>query len=384
MMAVNDPRVFADAGDALQRERFELAARSIGSSSVSVAAECDEVLAAALAGDMSSGQGKRLAALIDSAPDASIARHVWRRLIDAWAIASRPDPDASIAATLFVVPVVIVAGAQTSDAQAMVDPVPGVLADVARVIAILREHGALGGCETIALSPSLVAADAIDVERLPSLLAWQRDALMAGVRDLAPGPIAWTPPHESVHLRFLVGIALAAPHASLLADASVSGWGIPLAQELAKQLAVKDVTVLALPRAPATPLAALHAGRAAQRAVGAQLFASNAIRRLRASVGEPSAVISAHRSPASPGGGELRLSLSSAFDPRQAEGFRCPIFPADAVDDVVTVLVDLLRDCRVGDVQVLAGVHPDRDAATGVPLLFKADAVNASHATSIH
>ena len=166
---------------------------------------------------------------------------------------------------------------------------------------------------------------------------------------------------------------------------SASGWGIPLAQELAQQLAVKDATVLALPRAPATPPAALHAGRAAQRAVGAQLFASNAIRRLRASVGEPSAVISAHRSPGSPGGGELRLSLSSAFDPRQAEGFRCPLFPADAVDDVVTMLVELLRDCRVGDVQVLPGVHPDRDAATGVTLLFKGGtAANASQRASIH
>ena len=70
----------------------------------------------------------------------------------------------------------------------------------------------------------------------------------------------------------------------------------------------------------------------------------------------------------------MRLSLSSAFDPRQAEGFRCPLFPADAVDDVVSMLVELMRDCRVDDVQVLPGVHPDRDAATGVTLLFKSDA----------
>jgi hypothetical protein len=38
------------------------------------------------------------------------------------------------------------------------------------------------------------------------------------------------------------------------------------------------------------------------------------------------------------------------------------------------MLCDLMRDCRVTDVQVLPGVHADRDPATGLTLLFKADA----------
>ena len=124
-------------------------------------------------------------------------------------------------------------------------------------------------------------------------------------------------------------------------------------------------------------------GRDAQREVGAQLFASNAIRGLRARVGEPAAVISAHRSVAAPGGGELRLSLSSPFDPRQAEGFRCPLFPTDRVGDVASMLFDLLRDCRVADVRMLPGVHPDRDPQTGMTLLFKPEADAAEH-TSLH
>ena len=70
---------------------------------------------------------------------------------------------------------------------------------------------------------------------------------------------------------------------------------MPLAQELSRQLATAGLSVLALPRPPQGPLLALQHGRAAQREVGAQLFASNAIRRFRARVGEPSAVISAHR-----------------------------------------------------------------------------------------
>jgi hypothetical protein len=85
-------------------------------------------------------------------------------------------------------------------------------------------------------------------------------------------------------------------------------------------------------------------------------------------------VISAHRCAASPGGGELRLSLSSPFDARQAEGFRCPLFPPDRATDVATMLLDLLHDCRVTDVRVIAGVHADRHPGTGLPLLFRADA----------
>jgi hypothetical protein len=118
--------------------------------------------------------------------------------------------------------------------------------------------------------------------------------------------------------------------------------------------------------------------------VGAQLFASNAIRAIRAAVGEPTAVISAHRAPDAPGGGELRLSLSSAFAPRDAEGFRCPLHPLDQPGDVAAMLVDLLRDCRVADVRVLAGVHPDRVPGTGQRLLFKPETIPDGDAATLH
>jgi hypothetical protein len=88
-------------------------------------------------------------------------------------------------------------------------------------------------------------------------------------------------------------------------------------------------------------------------------------------VGEPSAVISAHVAANAPSGGELRLSLSSPFDPRRAEGFRCPLYPSDRVEDVAQMLIDLLHDCRVTDIAVKAGVHADRDPQTDLVLLFK-------------
>ena len=130
--------------------------------------------------------------------------------------------------------------------------------------------------------------------------------------------------------------------------------------------------MLALPRGPLPLVEALWQGRLAQREVGAQVFASNAIRALRAATGEPSAVISVHRSDAPDYEAEVRLSLSSPFDPRSAEGFRCALWPLDRVEDVVSMLATLLADCRVRDVRRKPGVHADRDAATGLPLLFKA------------
>ena len=154
--------------------------------------------------------------------------------------------------------------------------------------------------------------------------------------------------------------------------------GIPLTRELGRQLAAPGISILALPRAPQSLLHAVRQGRAAHREVGAHVFASNAIRKLRASVGEPTAVISTHRCADAPVGGEVRLSLSSPFDPGQAEGFRCPLFPLDHVGEVVGMLSELLAECRVGDVRLVAGVHDDRDPVTGQPLLFKGDSVPAS------
>jgi len=285
---------------------------------------------------------------------------------------------------LFALPVVIVAGRDAAQAQSH----PAVLREPSRLATILREHRALGGREAFALASALVGLDAFEPQRLPELYRWQRlpEVGAAGApqppRDLRPAPIEIREPGESVHLRFVVGSLLSRPDVDLLARTEVGPWGVPLTKALSSELALPGASVLAIPRAPQRPLPAVAAGRAAQREVGAQLFATNAIRKLRAAAGEPTAVISAHRAPDAPGGGELRLSLSSPFAPRDAEGFRCPLYPIDRVSDVAAMLVDLLTDCRVTDVHVVAGVHPDRDPATGRTLLFKLDTLPG--ATSMH
>ena len=209
-------------------------------------------------------------------------------------------------------------------------------------------------------------------------------ARLLPARAFVPTPLVYHAGREAVHLRFLVGGAVAKPGVDLTADTGVGKWGVPLVRELVAQLASEHSKVLALPRAPQRLLPAVAQGRAAQREVSAQIFASNAIRRLRGTVGEPTAVISAHRAPDAPGGGELRLSLSSPFDPAAAEGFRCPLYPLDRVGDVVSMLVGLMRDCRVTDIRTLAGVHADRDAGTGLPLLFKPDTIPAAIEAAVH
>jgi hypothetical protein len=383
---ISDPRTFPERIDPTHAPLLELAEASLAAASTARADAIDEALTVALADRLVSGDALLVAELVAAAPSVAVARQLWRRLIDAWRRASRAAAADGVAATLFAMPVVIVAASQAADGTPASAPsIAGVLSDTARLVAILREHRALAGNESFGLADVLAASDALDLTRLGALLASQR---LAAERDsdrpdLLPASITLQPGQQSVHLRFLLGTALAAPSVDVLADAGAMSWAMPLAQELARQLTAPGLSVLALPRAPQSPPAALQQGRSAQREVGAQLFASNAIRKLRAAVGEPSAVISAHRSAAAPGGGELRLSLSSAFDPRQAEGFRCPLFPTDRIGDVVTMLVDLLRDCRIADVRVLPGVHPDRDPQTGMTLLFKADA-SAAMPSALH
>lgn len=380
-MDIDDPRLFAEHAESSQTPLFEMAEASLAASSIARVEEIDRALVMALTRRLVAGDGSFVAALLAAAPSAPVMRHLWRCLIDAWREASHGEEGNSLTATLFAIPVVLVAAGKDGDGE-----IAGVLGDTPRIAAVLREHRALGGSETFALASPLVTSEAFDFARLPQLLAWQRQAADGSVDhlDLHPTPIATKAGQEGVHLRFLTGVALAAPQANLLRETDTAAGAMALTQELGRQLAGPGYSVLALPRAAQSPLAALQQGRAAQRDIGAQLFASNAIRRLRASVGEPSAVISAHRCVGAPGGGELRLSLSSPFDPRRAEGFRCPLFASDRAVDVARMLADLMRDCRVTDVQTLPGVHADRDPATGLTLLFKADAVAEARQSIVH
>lgn len=383
---IGDPRTLPEtqSAPAFAGRLYALAEASLTARTAQFADAFDRELRSQIS-DCLAADAASLAAAVSAAPTVALARCLWRAIDAVWSEGAAA-PDAALALTLFAVPVVIVTGLESAQGEGALS---GTLADPAKLAAILEEFGALAGNRTIALANALVTSEAIDIARLPEIRAWGRLPDLAipesssAAPALGPAPISVHAGREAVHLRFLVGTAIARPDADLLRDGTVGSWGTPLARELARQLGSFGVRVLALPRTPQRPLPAVRQGRIAQREVSAQIFASNAIRRFRSTVGEPAAVISAHRTSEATAGGELRLSLSSPLEPRGAEGFRCPLYPLDRVGEVVSMLVVLMRDCRVADIRVLAGVHEDRVAGTGLPLLFKPETIPDAVAVSV-
>jgi hypothetical protein len=382
-----DPRVFPDVASASEPARaiYELAERALSADIGQQADAHERELRTRLVALLLRGSGRELDRLFDEAPSISVTRHIWRALDAAWREAMRADASASLEVTVFALPIALVVGREGGEGGVL----PGVLERVDTLATILRDHGALAGNANFALSDALIAAEAIDVARLPEILAWCRlpDTFHAGSplppRVLSPAPIVFSAGVEAVHLRFIAGVAIAKAGADLTADVRVGKWGIPLTRELTAQLSSAGTSLLALPRAPRRLLPAVAEGRTAARDVAAQIFASNALRRFRGAVGEPSAVISAHRAPDAPGGGELRLSLSSPLETRAAEGFRCPLFPIERVNDVGAMLATLLRDCRVTDIRMLDGVHADCGEG-GATLLFKPETIADAAKLRVH
>jgi hypothetical protein len=322
------------------------------------------------------GQGDALARAFAQAPSYALARHL-RRLVAE--VERTYVADDALRTTLFAVPLVAVTALEDTRPPVVL---PGVLADTGAIAAVLRRGRTFGGCDTFALARAAVATPSIDLTALPALLARSRlaempadrdapSAALAAPLDLSPAPIRVDTTEERVHLRFVVGAILTPPRVDPLARAALGREGIAFARAVGDALKAPGVSLLALPRPPQRLALAVAAGRAAQREVSAQLFASNAIRRLRATYGEPTAIVSAHRAQDAVGGGELRLSVSSPFAPKAAEGYRCPVYADESVHDVAAMLESLLRDCQVSDIRVLGGVHDDVDPATGQRLFFK-------------
>ena len=311
---------------------------------------------------------------IEAAPGPDIARQLWRSADRAFSEQRELASDA-VCVTPFAIPLVVVAGRTTPGTA----HVPGVLPDPPALAQLLAEGGALGGSKSLAVSPVLVGTDALAVGNLPAWRALRTigsDAAADSLNPLfVPASIAVESGAERVHLRFVIGTALAGAGRNVFTGKGAGKWGRAFAAKLGSALATEGTTVLALPREPRGPLPARHQGLLAQREVSAQMFATNAIRKFRASVGEPVAVISAHRAADTPGRGELRLSLSSVFALRDAEGFRCPIHAVEPVTAPLRMLLDLLRDCRVSDVRLVAGVHPASTPGNAMPLFFRPDTI---------
>ena len=365
-----DPRHWpAHAAAASVQALHEQVERRLADPSAASGDALDAALVDVLRGWLLDGKGADLEQAIAHAPSPALARHVLRLLplAEAGALASP-----ALRVLLFAVPLVVVAAGEGTGSGVSIR---ATLDDAPAIGATLREQGLLGGTVEFALADALVPARALAYAALPALVAHGRAMLegAAAPLDIAPAAIAVVDAQERAHLRFLLGTAVTGPRGDPLAEHAAGAWMMTASRLLSARLATPDATVLVLPRPPQRLSAALPAGFAAQREVALQLFAAAGLRELRSRYGEPVAVISAHESPGSAGGGELRLSLSSPFGPHAAEGFRYPLAPYERTADAVAAIAGLLADCRVADVRLEPAIQADRDAATGLTRFCRPD-----------
>jgi len=364
-----DPRAFAVYEGSPANPLIDLALAALAAEQGVIQEKRETELREAMAAMLRAADVAVIADALARAPSLAVQRTLARVLALAHVDAGRAAGDVALPTTVFAIPLVIVAASSSPVT------VPGALPDSSEIVALMKGAGALRANQTFALSNALVSPAAFALERLPATLGWWSLTPGAPVAvERSPMPVPAN--QESVFLRFLVGTALAGPGVDLLTDRDTGKWGMPFTQTFARQLGGGSISLLAMPRPAQTPLAALYQGRSAQREVSLQLFASNAIRKFRSGVGEPEAVISAHRM--ADGSGEVRLSLSNPFDEKGAEGFRAELTATDRAQDVAVLMQDLLRECNVQSVTTLAEVFPDIDAATRLPMLFRADALEGA------
>ena len=303
------------------------------------------------------GDDAAIDAAFAAAPDQRV-----RSLLLAAFKAAIDDPASADAdgllARVFAMPVVVVAGGRPGAV------LPGVLPDVATISALLREHGALGQTENFGLASTLVTAEALEALPPSVVYRWTRSIgeSEAGARALEGTDILVDAVEEQAHLRFLVGAGVApAQGLSFIESASrIGAWGMPVTRALAAQLGQDGLSLLPLPRPPKSLVVAAATGRFALEETRLHLFMSGVLRKLRASVGEPVAVLSVHAD------GEVRIGLSSPFDAQVLHGFRWRLGVFDDLGEVAHSILSLLRDCRILDVRVVPGLQPERDAA-GAP-----------------
>ncbi len=299
-----------------------------------------------------------IAAALRGAPTHAAYVRVWNTICDA-VHGAVPD-SRGMSARVFALPLVIITGTTRPAVLA------GTLDDIAAIAALFAQHGALGKTLNFGFSNALCALETLESVAPGEVYRWTQ-AREGTVRDLKPSPIEIGVPGEHAHLRFLVGASFgSAIEPSFTETASNIGvWGMPVTRALTPHLAQGGVEVLPLPRPPLDLLRAPHAGRCAQLEAAFTLFASRALRRFRGSVGEPTAVVSAHDD------ADLRVTFSSPFDAAAVDGFCWPLHPLDDLGAIVGRLAALLEECRVSDVRYAGGVLPAHTAhgAKGFPTL---------------
>ncbi len=250
---------------------------------------------------------------------------------------------------LFAIPVLVVVGSQSAQR------VPGVLPEPDSISSLFEQSGTLGHCRNFGISNSLTTIESLAAIPWSSLYSMAQaqswDAAM--VIEVAPADIDVSAERETVHLRFISGAALipADAPAFVAAAGNIGRWGLQLTKELGRQLAVADVSLLAIPRAPRSIVRAVQEGWYAARELGFQLFLSNALRQARMRVGEPDVTISSGSDQT------IRIRLTSPFDDLLDQTYGWPLTPADNLNDIASSILSLLDEARVDRIQIVPTVE---------------------------
>lgn len=306
-----------------------------------------------------------LNAALTQAPSHYAYSVLWEALRQA---VEQVQPYSTQSATLFAIPVVLVAGIK-GHAQ-----LPGKLADIDAVTRLLKNHEVIDPQADVYVSSRLAHPEQL-AGVSPAQLALWRDQLQyasGGLpTELAEAPVALK--DEGVFTRFLIGIAIqkkdAAPAIRL--NAKIGAWGVPLAQEIGRQLETKGVTLFTIPRAPQTWLAAQESGRITQNETRLQVATSNALRSIRSAGRTPVVVMAAHES------GEIRITFSAEEDGERWEGFVWPLAPLDDTAQILAFAQELFAECHVDEVRVIDTVQPDKQGE--IPFFVTAHIPPVSH-----
>jgi hypothetical protein len=307
-----------------------------------------------LTGCLEESRDREIFGALRQAPSQTAYRALWDRVCLAADRHGSAADKVPITARLFALPIVMVTATRSTAV------VSGALPDIDGIRVLLERHGAVGATRNFGLGNALCSAEALERWKPSDVYRWSADWSAGAPREMAPQDIAVQAGRVQVHLRFLVGAGIAPQDAPSFLEtaANIGAWGLPLTRALVRQLAQPALDLLAMPRAPVGVLKAAHTGRRSELEVAFNLFVSNAVRNFRSSVGDPAVAISAHRLEA--GGAEVRVSMSSPFDDTLLEGFRWPLHPLDELDGIVGMVTELLRDCRVSDMSIVAAVLPER------------------------
>ncbi|QKJ67864.1 hypothetical protein HQN60_14670 [Deefgea piscis] len=269
-----------------------------------------------------------------------------------------PSQHAQQSATLFAIPVVLVAGCKGE--ATLPSEIDG---DAA--LAILREHGVIAADADAWLSGALLGPDILAAISPAQLAEWRATLSSASDFPIDSAGSAIKFKDEAVALRYLIGVAIerTGKPAAITLGGQVGSWGMPLANLIGETLKTDGVTLFPIPRTPLPWLSAQDVGRVTQLETRLQVMTSNALRSIRSKGRTPVVTVAAHEN------NEIRITFASKEDVERWEGYVWPLLPSDHVELIAQYIQELMLECRMTDLVFVDGVQAVLDT-DGLPLFI--------------